>query len=193
MVTDQQLSVALFATVAASVICLSRLRAASATKGPPARAPTKAVAPPPTPSPAALLAAAKAANKDAVHLASEKCCGPRLLRGNGIAEIYIHDIDTLRGKFPSAGTANNIQQTYNKVLGEEDYILSDIVRKHRLADKRSSEAFVRAGPRSTTHFDPSKVTGRSERTLVLLAFRHTNLLAPHPPMHHPPTHTLPCG
>jgi 6-phosphofructokinase 1 len=92
-----------------------------------------------------------------VHLPSEKCCGPRLLRGNGINEIYIHDIDSLRGKFPSAGTENNIQQTYNKVLGEEDYILSDIVRKHRLADKRSSEAYVRAGPRSTTHFEPSKV------------------------------------
>jgi hypothetical protein len=163
MVTDQQLSVALFATVAASVICLSRLRAAAAATTGTAKASATSSAPPsarPPPPPApstATLAAAKAATKDAVHLPSEKCCGPRLLRGNGINEIYIHDIDSLRGKFPSAGTENTIQQTYNQVLGEEDYILSDIVRKHRLADKRSSEAYVRAGPRSTTHFEPSKV------------------------------------
>ncbi len=77
--------------------------------------------------------------------------------GNGINKIFLHDINSLRNTFPSAGVSNNINETYNKVSGEEDYILSDIVRKHRLADSRVSEAFVRAGPRSSTHFDPTKV------------------------------------
>jgi hypothetical protein len=96
-------------------------------------------------------------NSDAVHLPEDQLLGPRLMDGNGINKIFLHDINSLRSTFPSVGVSNNINETYNKVMGEEDYILSDIVRKHRLADSRMSEAFVRAGPRSTTHFDPTKV------------------------------------
>jgi hypothetical protein len=94
---------------------------------------------------------------DVVALPDETVQGPRLMEGNGINKIYLHDINSLRETFPSVGVSNNISATYNKVMGEEDYILSDIVRKQRLADNRKSEAFVRAGPRSTTHFDPTKV------------------------------------
>lgn len=45
---------------------------------------------------------------------------------------------------------------YNKIIGEKDYILNDIVQKKRKGCR--AEAWVRAGPRETTHFDPTKVT-----------------------------------
>ena len=93
---------------------------------------------------------------DVVALPDEKVQGPRMLKGTSINTIRLHDINTLCDTFPSAGVSNNLSATYNKVMGEEDYILSDIVRKCRLVDS-SSEAFVRAGPRSTTHFDPETV------------------------------------
>jgi 6-phosphofructokinase 1 len=45
--------------------------------------------------------------------------------------------------------------TYNKILGKEDFIINDIVRKYK--GHGSSDAFLRAGPRLDLHFDPTKV------------------------------------
>lgn len=45
--------------------------------------------------------------------------------------------------------------TYNKIMGEEDFILNDIKRKH--TGRGSCDAFLRAGPRADLHFDPTKV------------------------------------
>ena len=88
---------------------------------------------------------------------NEHLSGFRILPGAGVNEIRLYDINCLRNTFASDGVESNIHGTYNRIMGEEDYILSDIVRKHRLADKRSSDAFVRGGPRSITHFDPANV------------------------------------
>jgi 6-phosphofructokinase 1 len=44
---------------------------------------------------------------------------------------------------------------YNKIIGENDYVMNDIVYKKKKDCK--AEAWVRAGPREFTHFDPSKV------------------------------------
>ena len=75
-----------------------------------------------------------------------------------ISQIRLHDINTLRGKFPSSGLCNQVSSSaasYNKIIGEEDCIINDIVRKHN--GNGCTDAFVRAGPRSTTHFNPKKV------------------------------------
>lgn len=45
--------------------------------------------------------------------------------------------------------------TYNKILGKEDFIIHDIVRKYK--GHGASDAFLRAGPRYDLHFDPTKV------------------------------------
>jgi 6-phosphofructokinase 1 len=45
---------------------------------------------------------------------------------------------------------------YNKIIGDKDFIISDIVQKCKKDGK--TEAFVRAGPRLKTHFDPKNVT-----------------------------------
>lgn len=45
--------------------------------------------------------------------------------------------------------------TYNKILGKEDFIINDIVRKYK--GHGSSDAFLRAGPRYDLHFEPTKV------------------------------------
>lgn len=49
------------------------------------------------------------------------------------------------------------QREYNQLMGAQDAILQDIVR-HAHGDTIST-AFLRAGPRSQLHFDPSKVRG----------------------------------
>ena len=79
----------------------------------------------------------------------------RVLPDVCVSEIQLFDIPTLRDKFPSVDAQNDVGPGYNKIIGGEDFIIHDIVRKAR--SKGSSEAFVRAGPRSFTHFDPSKV------------------------------------
>lgn len=86
----------------------------------------------------------------------------RILDGASISEVRLHDIMTLRDKFPNANVVNQSGQrlngrslAYNKIIGQEDFIISDIVRKR--AGHGSSEAYVRAGPRSLTHFDPLTV------------------------------------
>lgn len=88
-----------------------------------------------------------------------------VLKDYKVEEIRIHQIDSLRDLFPSKNISNLAHQkvsrvtgmpiTYNCLLSDDDFILGDIVRKAH--DKRVSEAFVRAGPRPTTHFDPRKV------------------------------------
>jgi 6-phosphofructokinase 1 len=40
-------------------------------------------------------------------------------------------------------------------MGKEDYIINDIVRKYK--GRGSSDAFIRAGPRSRLHFNPTEV------------------------------------
>jgi 6-phosphofructokinase 1 len=64
---------------------------------------------------------------------------------------------SLRSQFPSADVTNDglRAHSYNKILGEEDFIINDIVRKHH--GHGTSDAFVRAGPRSSLHFDPKMV------------------------------------
>ena len=75
-----------------------------------------------------------------------------------ITQIRLHDINSLRDKFPSAELSNEVSScasSYNKIIGEEDCIINDIVRKYN--GDNCTDAFVRAGPRSTTHFNPKKV------------------------------------
>jgi hypothetical protein len=75
-----------------------------------------------------------------------------------ITQIRLHDIISLRDTFPSAGLCNEVSScasSYNKIIGEEDCIINEIVRKHN--GDGCTDAFVRAGPRSTTHFDPTRV------------------------------------
>jgi hypothetical protein len=85
----------------------------------------------------------------------------KVLEGHAISEIRVHELVSLRDHFPSRDV--NLSDTnpsglvYHQVLGEEDYILADIVRGRGIKSKNSSEAFVRAGPRSLTHFDPRTV------------------------------------
>jgi 6-phosphofructokinase 1 len=108
----------------------------------------------------------------------------RKLEGEFIDDIFIHDIVTLRESFESYDLDNTQSNDtsngdgngdgdhaviYNKVLdagGREDYVLVDIVKKTK--DKsvvprdesiigHSCNAFVRAGPRAKTHFNPSTV------------------------------------
>mmetsp|Transcript_10400 Transcript_10400/g.9324 ORF Transcript_10400/g.9324 Transcript_10400/m.9324 type:complete len:556 (+) Transcript_10400:34-1701(+) len=85
----------------------------------------------------------------------------KLIEGASIAQIRLHEIKNLKDKFESANLINETGSrkrgslTYNKIIGEEDFIVSDIVRKRQ--GHGSSEAFVRAGPRHTIHFDPKTV------------------------------------
>lgn len=82
---------------------------------------------------------------------------PTVLEGVSISEIRVHEISTLRGVFPSADIPNDEGViAYNQIISEDDFILSDIVRK--VQAKSSCEAFVRAGPRALSHFHPKKVT-----------------------------------
>ena len=88
----------------------------------------------------------------------------RVMEGVSINEVRIHDIPSLKHNFTSVEKANtsrtNNKMKYHKVLATDDYVLRDIVRKNDKdkGDRAMSEAFLRAGPRSHTHFDPSNVT-----------------------------------
>jgi len=79
----------------------------------------------------------------------------RPMQGVGISNISIFDIPTLRDTFPSADIQNDCGPGYNKIIGGEDFVINDIVRKANSVGV--AEAFVRAGPRSLTHFDPTQV------------------------------------
>lgn len=68
----------------------------------------------------------------------------RKIEGTSIDSIYLHDIRSLRDTFPSAGIPTISTpgfQSYNKILGKEDFIIADIVRKH--SGYGTSDAFVR--------------------------------------------------
>lgn len=79
----------------------------------------------------------------------------RLLPGVSISAIKLYDILNLRDNFPSADILNNCGPGYNKIISGEDFVVNDIVRKSNSVGE--AEAFVRAGPRSFTHFDPAHV------------------------------------
>lgn len=117
----------------------------------------------------------------------------RTLQGAHIDHIRMFDLESLRGTFPSANVSNYVGNTfkceadsrdaggdaascstgkesvqYNVVLGEEDYVLEDIVRKNDAAQggdgsdktklkQHTCSAYVRAGPRTHTHFEPTAV------------------------------------
>jgi len=85
--------------------------------------------------------------------------GGRVLENTSINRIFLHDIQSLRSVFPSAGIPNVQKEsglsTYNKIIGKEDFILNDIVRKYQ--GNGTSDAFLRAGPRQDLHFDPVAV------------------------------------
>ena len=78
-----------------------------------------------------------------------------------IDKIYLHEIKSLRADFQSANISNDISSTvfrpqaYNKIIGKEDFIINDIVRKYK--GHGPADAFIRAGPRSTLHFNPNEV------------------------------------
>lgn len=80
---------------------------------------------------------------------------------SGIDEIYLHELRSLRDDFPSSDLSNEgISVThghhrYNKLIGKEDFIINDIVRKPK--DRSGTDAFLRAGPRGLLHFDPKTV------------------------------------
>ena len=80
----------------------------------------------------------------------------RILPGVAITEIQLYDVKSLRETFKSADAHNDMGPGYNKIMSGEDFIVHDIVRK--ASSRGAAEAFVRAGPRSYTHFNPSKVT-----------------------------------
>jgi 6-phosphofructokinase 1 len=78
-----------------------------------------------------------------------------------ISGIFLHEIRSLRSDFPSADilntgiTAKQGHHQYNKIIGKEDFIINDIVRKPQ--KNSPTDAFVRAGPRDLLHFDPKNV------------------------------------
>lgn len=88
----------------------------------------------------------------------------KTLPGASIEEFKLYELQSLKSKFKSANIQNDSRHaqndlgsgiSYNKIIGEDDFIVYDIVRKPN--GKKVSEAFVRAGPRSIIHFDPKKV------------------------------------
>lgn len=83
----------------------------------------------------------------------------KLLVGHAITEIRVHELTSLRNHFKSKDIPTSAEHMdYNQVLGEEDFILTDIVRGGgNVGGSTHSEAFIRAGPRSLTHFDGSAV------------------------------------
>jgi 6-phosphofructokinase 1 len=95
---------------------------------------------------------APAPHKDTLE---DKSLHGRVLPNVGINQIRIHDIPTLQSHFDPANIANDCGASYNKIMGKEDFVVQDIVRKFNTSGM--TDAFVRAGPRSVTHFDPSKV------------------------------------
>ena len=65
-------------------------------------------------------------------------------RSTSVSDIYLHEVRTLCEDFPSAdvpnvrhsGNGGFRPNTYNKIMGEEDFIISDIVRKHHGSGSR---------------------------------------------------------
>ncbi|CEG45133.1 pyrophosphate-dependent phosphofructose kinase [Plasmopara halstedii] len=92
-----------------------------------------------------------------------------LIDGISIEKTYLLPVPNLREWLPdkdsqlcnrrkldtqSEGSVER-KSTYNKIMGESDVILGDIRRND--SQQAVSRAYVRAGPRENTYFDPSKV------------------------------------
>lgn len=78
-----------------------------------------------------------------------------------IDKVFLHELKSLRSDFLSTEIPNDCNssvfrpQAYNKMIGKEDFIINDIVRKYKGIG--STDAFLRAGPRSSLHFNPQEV------------------------------------
>lgn len=81
-----------------------------------------------------------------------------------IEAVFLFEVAHLSAYAPKAGRRNKMdlgtgavgyQREYNQLLGAQDAILQDIVRS--AAGDTISTAFLRAGPRSELHFEPSGV------------------------------------
>ncbi len=81
----------------------------------------------------------------------------KIVLNSSISTIKLFEISKLSDFFPSAGVLNTLHHgsSYNQIIGEEDFILADIVRKFN--DNGFSNAFMRGGPRRHMHFDPATV------------------------------------
>lgn len=85
------------------------------------------------------------------------------LKSVSIEAVWLLPVPSLSEYAPSVGTTNKMgmghveaeQQEYNKLLGREDVILHDIVRKPDA--QPITTAYLRAGPRPLLHFEPSSV------------------------------------
>ncbi|CAI5728610.1 unnamed protein product [Peronospora destructor] len=92
-----------------------------------------------------------------------------LVNGVSITQTYLLPVPHLRQWLPEkdkkvcnrrkldtlAEDSVERKSTYNKIMGESDVILGDIRRNDTQA--AVSRAYLRAGPRETTYFDPSTV------------------------------------
>uniref|UniRef100_H3HDB8 Phosphofructokinase domain-containing protein n=1 Tax=Phytophthora ramorum TaxID=164328 RepID=H3HDB8_PHYRM len=92
-----------------------------------------------------------------------------LVDGVSIEKTYLLPVPNLRQWLPEkdnqvcnrrkldtqADDSVERKSTYNKIMGESDVILGDIRRND--GQEAVSRAYVRAGPRGNTYFDPSKV------------------------------------
>lgn len=103
--------------------------------------------------------------KDKRASAAEEFTGT-LQKDTGISEVFLHELNSLRDHYQSADCSNDCwaattatgecRVSYNKVVADSDYIVFDIIQK--TSKKAQTSAFLRAGPRAKTHFDPSLVT-----------------------------------
>ncbi|KAI9995786.1 hypothetical protein PInf_012854 [Phytophthora infestans] len=92
-----------------------------------------------------------------------------LVDGVSIEKTYLLPVPNLREWLPEhdnqvcnrrkldtqADDSVERKSTYNKIMGETDVILGDIRRND--SQEAVSRAYVRAGPRGNTYFDPAKV------------------------------------
>ena len=90
-------------------------------------------------------------------------------------QIRLHEIDMLQLHHMTAKKENAAwhsqkdndgidtfqcgRHTYNKLVRDDEYILHNIIRGNHNSSgpKATSEAFMRAGPRAYTHFEPLNV------------------------------------
>lgn len=77
-----------------------------------------------------------------------------------LSQVRVHEVANLSNSFPSADVLNTHvigsknRCKFNKIV-DDDIVLADIVRN--LHNLRTVDAFIRAGARSTCHFDPKTV------------------------------------
>eukprot|EP01031_Cornospumella_fuschlensis_P033857 gene33857-40961_t len=101
--------------------------------------------------------------KSAPHkdILDEELMNGKLLEGTSVSGIYVHTLRSLTTELPSAQLLNeglsrsHSHLQYNKLIGKEDFIINDIVRKP--GSSTPTDAFIRAGPRKYLHFNPKEV------------------------------------